>query len=351
MSTSDRNQHVCVVLLTGLGDVVHGLPLVNAIRDAKPHVRITWVAEPMPASFLAGHESIDHVVVYRRRDGIAGLRRLRSELRAGGPYDLTLNLNVYFKSVWPTLFSGAPRRMGFDRDRAFDGTWRASNERLAPRTRAHTADMFLEFAERLGIKVPNPEWRIRFTEEEIEEQKRLSDSLDGKPIATIVPASATTKKDWIAERWARVAESLSEDFGFSVVIAGGPGDREQAIGREIMAQSRAPVTWSMSDSVRHLTTVIGASSLVLAPDTGPVHIARALDVPVVGLYAHTNPWRVGPWRAFHDLWVDKYTEPGEQPDPSNRTPKWDRMPTITVNQVIDRITRAVTVYGVTRQPR
>jgi heptosyltransferase I len=175
--------------------------------------------------------------------------------------------------------------------------------------------------------------------------------MNGRPVATIVPATATIKKDWLAERWARIAEALESDYGFAVVIAGGPGDREQAVGREITARSAASITWAMSDSVRRLSYVIDGSDLVIAPDTGPVHIARALDVPVIGLYGHTNPWRVGPWRAYQDLWVDRYTEPGTAPDPSNRTPKWDRMPTITVDDVIARIEHAVAKYDVGRKAR
>ena len=349
MTTAERGDpHICVVLLTGLGDVVHGLPLINAIRDGRPGVKISWVAEPMPASFLRGHSSIDEVVVFRRRDGMSGLRDLWSTLR-GQRFDITLNLNVYVKSVWPTLLSRAPRRIGFDKGRSFEGVWLAANEHLEPRPRAHTADMFLEFADKLRIPVSKPEWRIELSQEEAREQAVFLGPLRERPIATIVPATATIKKDWVTERWAQVADSLEKDFGFSVVIGGGPGEREQAIGRDILARSTARTTWGMSDSVRRLTAIIAGSNLVLAPDTGPVHIARALGIPVVGLYAHTNPWRVGPWRAYEDLWVDHYTEPNERPDPANRTPKWDRMPTIAVTEVLERVQRAVDKYGAARQ--
>jgi heptosyltransferase I len=345
---SEQRPHFCIVLLTGLGDVVNGLPLVNAIRDAQPHARITWVVEPVPSGILEGHPSIDRIVTYRRRDGIRGLMPLWRDLRAGEPIDITVNLNVYFKSAWPTLFSRAPRRLGFGKDRAFEGVWLFSNEHLPQARRSHTADMFLEFARYLDVPAANPEWRITFSETEIEERARFLRELASRPIATIVPASATHKKDWMAERWAMVADSLERDFGFTVVLAGGPGEREQAIAREIINRSSATIHWGMSDSVRRLSWIVSASNLVLAPDTGPVHIARALDVPVIGLYGHTNPWRVGPWRAFQDLWVDNYTEPSKEPDPSNRSPKWNRMPTITVAQVLDKVQRAVDNYGVTR---
>jgi heptosyltransferase I len=341
-----ESPHFCMVLLTGLGDVVNGLPLVNAIRDAHPSARITWVAEPVPAQILEGHPSIDHVVVYRRREGLRGLFQLWRDLRSVPGIDITLNLNVYFKSAWPVIFSLARRRIGFGSDRAFEGVWLFSNERLPEKRRSHTADMFLEFAEHLDVEVGNPEWRIHLSESEQTAKSEFFAQLGHKPVATIVPASATHKKDWLAERWAMVADSLERDFGFAVVIAGGPGEREQAIARDIVKNSTAKIHWAMSDSVRRLAWIISGSNLLIAPDTGPVHIARAFDVPVIGIYGHTNPWRVGPWRKYEDLWVDNYTEPGEEPEPSNRTPKWDRMPAIQVEQVIEKIHLAVERYDV-----
>lgn len=337
--TALPSRHVRIVLLTGLGDVVNGLVLANALKDDDPTRRITWVVEPMPAPILAGHPSIDRIVVYRKKEGVRGIRRLARDLAEGPRPDVTLNLNVYFKSVWPTLLARAPRRLGFDRARSFDGVWLAANRRLPPRPRAHPVDMFLEFAAELGIAVPRPEWRIALSDEERAAQAAFFGE-SGRPVATLVAASANAKKDWPAERWAAVADALAHDFGFRVVLAGGPGEREQRIAREVMEVASVAPRWALGDSVRRLAWIVGGSDLVLAPDTGPVHVARAFGVPVIGLYGHTNPWRVGPWRAFEELWIDRYTDPGELPDPANFTPKLGRMETITVNDVLERVERA-----------
>ncbi|HZK79276.1 MAG TPA: glycosyltransferase family 9 protein [Gemmatimonadaceae bacterium] len=342
-------RHIRIVLLSGLGDAVHGLPLVNAIKDADPDVHITWVVEPMPSAILEGHDSIDRVVIYRRREGVRGVWQLRRDLGTAPTPDLTLNLNVYFKSIWPTIIHRSRRRLGFGRDRSFERVHLASNEHLPSRPWAHTADMFLEFADYLDVAPKQPEWRIRFTEQELRAQSEFFERFGGRPVATIVPASASIKKDWASDRWAEVASSLESDFGFRVVIAGGPGDREREIAREIVELSSAKIEWAMGDSVRRLAWIVGGSNLLVAPDTGPVHIARALGVPVVGIYGHTNPWRVGPWHAYSDLWVDHYTPVGSQPDPTNRTPKWDVMPTIQASEVIQKIAVAVERYGVIRE--
>lgn len=340
---------VCVVLLTGLGDVVHGLPVVTAMRDAGFARHVTWVAEPMPAQLLAHHPCVDDVVVYRRRDGVAGVRALAGDLaarrRAGGAFDVTLDLNVYFKSVWPLLLSGARRRVTFERGRAKDGIWLAATETLAPRPRAHTQDMFLEFLAHLGVPHHAPsapgDWRLTLSAAERAAQRDWVAGRTGRPIAAIVPASAIDRKDWPAERWAAVAGALAGDFGYEVAVVGGPGARETAMARTIVERAGVPVTWAMGDGVRRVAWVLDACALVLAPDTGPLHVARALGVPVIGLYGHTNPWRVGPYRTDPALWVDAYTDPGAAPDPSRfDPPPDDRMARITVAEVLARVARA-----------
>jgi heptosyltransferase I len=332
-------ERICMVLLTGLGDVIHGLPVVNALKDDDPARRITWVVEPMPSAALLHHPSVDEVVVYRKKEGVRGVLELRRAL-AGRRFDLALNLNVYAKSAWPTLLSRAPARLGFGRDRARDGTWLAANRHLPPGPRRHTQDLFLEFLDHLQVPHGEPEWRIAFTAEERREQAAFFAPLRDRPVVAIVPATANAPKDWLADRWARVVDALAADFGWRTVLVGGPGAREQAVAREIVARASAAPVWALGDSVRRLMWGVDGADLVIAPDTGPVHIARALGVPVIGLYGHTNPWRVGPYRAWEALWVDAYTDPGAEPDPSAFDSKQGRMERITVEDVLERAERA-----------
>lgn len=333
-------RHVCIVLLTGLGDVIHGLPVVNALRRAWPETRITWVVEPMPAGILQPHGAIDDVIVYEKKAGLAGVLDLRRRM-ARERFDLAINFNIYFKSIFATLFSRAHERWTFGRDRARDGVWLAGNRALPARPRRHTQDMFLEFVSALGVDPYPLEWRLEITATEREQQRRFIEELDGRRAVALVPASANVKKDWPAEHYVAVVNAIEHDLGARAVLVGGPGAREVSAARSIQERSAAAPLWMMGDGVRRLIWIMDACAAAVAPDTGPLHIARALGTPVVGLFGHTNPWRVGPYRAYEHLWIDAYTEPGEAPDPSNWTPKLGRMETIEPRAVIEKVELAL----------
>ncbi len=332
-----------MVLLTGLGDVIHGLPVANALKRADPSTRITWVVEPMPAPVLDAHPAIDEVVVFEKRRGLPGVLDLREKMSRLRP-DVTLNFNIYFKSVFPTLFSGAARRVGFDRDRARDLTWLVANERV-PGLRRHTQDMFLELLGPLGIDPEPLEWRLEPTAAERERQAAFFAVFE-RPVVGIVPTSAHRAKDWVPGRWAALVDTLDREFGFDSVLLGGPSELEQAVAQEIHSAARAKPVLAMGDGIRPLLWRIHGLDLLIAPDTGPLHMARAMSVPVVGLYGHTNPWRVGPYGKYEDLWVDRYNDPGAAPDPSIADPRHGRMERITVPDVAQRVQVAVDRYGV-----
>lgn len=325
-----------IVLLTGLGDVVHGLPIVNAIKLASPSTHITWIVEPVAAGILRPHPSVDDVIVFHKKQGIAGVRRLRREMSARH-FDIVLNFNIYFKSAWPVLFSRAKRRIGFGRERARDGVWLLANEHLPAGPRRHTQDMFLEFLDALNV-APGPlQWLIPITASERLDQEAFMSGLRDRPIIGVVTASANHNKDWPADRYPKLVDALIEQFNAHVLLLGGPGEREQAVARHVMDNTRNKPVWGLGDSIRRLVWMIEGCNLIIAPDTGPVHIARALEVPVIGLYGHTNPWRVGPYRKYEDLWIDAYNDSGQAPDASLFNPKAGRMDLITAEAILEKV--------------
>jgi heptosyltransferase I len=334
---------VCIVCLGSIGDAVWSLPVVNALKDDRPERRVTMVVEPKGEPIVRGHAAIDDVIVFHRRRGTRGVLDLWQQMRRRR-FDVTLNLYHLGKSIPPTLFSRSPVRVGLDRHRVQDLVWLASNVRIPATPRAHTQEQALSFLEFLEIRTAGPRWDLELSEDETAEQARFFEQFAERPVVAVVPASASYKKDWIADRYATVINALERDYNFRTMLIGGPGDRETAIARDISEKSNVAPVMAMADGIRRLLWLIDGSDLVIAPDTGPVHVARALNVPVIGLYAHTNPWRVGPYRAFEELWVDRYTEPDEAPDPSNATPKFGRMDQISVADVMEKVELAHQKY-------
>src|SRR6188474_2092453 len=121
---------VCIVMMSAVGDAVHVLPVVNAIKRHRPTARITWVLQPGPASLVRGHSAVDDIVIFERSLGWRAFASVRRELQKRR-FDLLMDLQVYFKAGVVTALSGAPVRLGFDRPRARDFNWLFTNKRIA----------------------------------------------------------------------------------------------------------------------------------------------------------------------------------------------------------------------------
>ena len=296
---------MCLVLLSGIGDVVHGLPLVNALKRDDPKRHVTWIVERTPSALLDPQPAVDSVVHFDRRRGLKDVLRLRNELR-GREFDVVLDAGIYFKSGIPTFLARANHKIGFGRDRAADLIWLLHDRRLPPRGPRHRQEMYLELVEYVGIDPLPLEWGLVITEEERGAQRGFFAGRGADRVAGIVTTTAMPPKDWPPERFAAVATSLERDHGFRVVLLGGPGAREEERARRVAAETEADLVWALGPDLRRLIYLIDGCDLLVAPDTGPLHIARALETPVVGLYGHTNPRLAGPYGLYEDLVIDRY---------------------------------------------
>lgn len=327
-------ERVCIVMMSAVGDVVHVLPVINAIKRARPATHITWVLQPGPSMLVKNHRSVDEVILFDRRKGIAAMREVIRALRAR-KFDLLLDLQVYFKAGLISAFSGAPRRLGFDRARARDANWLFTSERIRAHPVQHVQDQYFEFLRHLGIDPEPVEWCLSPRPEEREWQETFRAQFD-RPIASIVVATSKPEKDWIPERWAEVCDILLEKHGLQPVLVGGDTERERAAAEKIIASSRARPYSALGSGLRKLVSILDASDLVLAPDTGPLHISVALGRPVISLIGYTDPRRTGPYRHYHDLIIDAFHNVGEA-GPVTMATKQGRMQRITVADVAEKL--------------
>lgn len=345
-SPSSNLQNIVIVMLSALGDAVHVLPVVNALKRANPDCRITWIIQPVPHRLVKDHPAVDEFILFQRRKGLDAWRSF-ADLRgamAGRRFDLLLGLQVYFKAGVITALTPADVKLGFDRRRARDMNWLFTNERITPHPTQHVQDQYFEFVRHLGVDPEPVEWRIGPRGGEVDAQRAFFERLD-RPACALVVGTSKPAKNWAPERYAELCDALHADFGLQPMLVGGPSAIERAAADQILRATSAPVIDALGDSVRRLVWLLDGSALVVSPDTGPLHIARALDTPVVGLYGYTNPKRYGPYRKYEDLVVDGYARyPGEDYPPSMEY-REDGMGRVTVAAVLENVGLALDRYG------
>lgn len=327
---------VLIVMMSAVGDAVHVLPVVNALKRHSPHTRITWVLQPGPATLVRGHPNVDEIIVFDRSAGWRAFADVRRAL-ASRHFDVALALQVYFKAGVVTGFARADMKLGFDRVRARDLNWLWTTHRIPPSTGRHVQDQYFEFLTALGVPHEPVTWGLGPWPDERGWQTEFFSAIR-RPAAALVIATSKPQKDWSPDRWAEVVDRLSGDHGLQPILVGGRSPREVEAERVIMERATHPPISALGSGLRRLVAILDGSALVIAPDTGPLHIAVALQRPVISLIGYTNPKRTGPYRAYHDLIVDAYGNPGEEYAISMENRR-DRMPLITVDAVMEKVRR------------
>jgi heptosyltransferase I len=342
--TGKPPREICIVMLSAIGDAVHVLPVASALKRTWPECRITWVIQPAPYALVAGHPAIDDFVLFRRRRGWSAWRSFLEVRRAirGRSFDLLLGLQVYFKAGLVTATADAKVKLGFDWTRARDAQWLFTNRRIPKHEPQHVQDQYFEFLNFIGIDPSPVRWGIELSDEERSAQRSFYAQID-RPACGIVVGTSKQEKNWSVAGYARLLETLEDTHGLQPVIVGSPARSERQLAEEIIRETRATPINALGDNLRRLVWLIEGAALLVSPDTGPLHISRALDTPVVSLFGYTNPKRTGPYRAFEDLVVDGYAE--YEGEPYQITPRYrDGMKRVTTERVLDKVALAMTKY-------
>jgi heptosyltransferase I len=345
MPSTEPPGDICVVMSSALGHALQVLPVLNALKRAWPTSRITWVVQPLPYLLARDHPAVDRFIVFQRRKGIGGWRSFRDATRQlrERRFDLLLSLQVYAKAGLLAGLARADVKLGFDRARARDLNWLVTSQKIAPRPVQHVQDQYFEFLHHLGVDPEPVEWGIPIHDDERAAQRRFFDQLD-RPACAIVVGTSKLEKNWAPDRYIRLLDALEADFGMTPVLVGGPSAVEREIADAVLSGARARVLDMLGADVRRLVWLLDGASLVVSPDTGPLHLARALDTPVVGLYGYTNPKRYGPYRKYEDLVVDGYARhPGED-YPASMRYRRDGMARVQVEDVLEKVARARARY-------
>jgi heptosyltransferase-1 len=295
---------ILLIKLSSLGDVIHALPTLEAVRSLYPEGHITWLVEDTNAPVLARHPALDEVwpVPRPRLESGRFLKNISELLRAArrlreDPFDLVIDLQGLLKSAFWVALSRGKRKVGYDRTREF--SYLALTERLPPfDSEAHAVWRYLNVARHLGAQDTPPRFRLGLKLPE--DLSHLLPPEVGQPLAILHPGARWPTKLWPTAQWARLAEWLARDKGFQVVITGSPGDREMV--GEIVAQAEVTlINLAGRTSLAELAALLQKARLAVTTDTGPMHLAAALGTPVVALFGPTAPWRTGPFGRGHEV--------------------------------------------------
>ncbi|NOY68365.1 MAG: glycosyltransferase family 9 protein [Deltaproteobacteria bacterium] len=342
-------KRICLVRTSALGDTVHALALANAIKRGYPEASLTWILQDLPHDMVCRQPAIDRFITFDRNADLKTWRKFLFRLRKEAPYDLAIIPQASAKVSLIAMFLPAKVKLGFNFSRAREFHWLMTNAHIPARPMQHVQDQFFEFSDFLGIEKEPVCWDFCFTDMERKWQNDFFTAIK-KPAVGFVIASSSIEKDWPTASFARVMDHVA-NLGYAPVIIGGPGRSEAEIAERISGLCRHAPILALEKPIRHTMLQLAGCSLVVAPDTGPLHMAVALNVPTIGMYGYSNPGRCGPYRRFHDLLIDFYNEPEKEDAPITRKTRPGRMRMITPEMVIDKIEYGLEKYGTTPHDR
>jgi heptosyltransferase-1 len=287
-------RRVLIIKPSAIGDIVHAMPALARLRKLWPEAKISWLVTPAYASLVENHPMIDEVILFDRNllgrvwyspSALASLVRFIRDLHRR-KFDLVVDFQGLLRSGWVGLATGAPHRIGFANAR--EGAVFFYTKRVdCSWENDHAVERYLKIAAALGC----PDGPVEFPLAVDEADRAIIAALvpAGRPYAVLLPGTNWATKRWPVERFAALVEPLRSRFGLDTIVAGGKDDVE--LTRQIPAQ----IDLTGKLNLRQTTALLERAQLVVANDTGPMHLAAALGRPLVTPYGPTSPQRTGPY--------------------------------------------------------
>jgi lipopolysaccharide heptosyltransferase I len=276
---------ILIVRLSALGDIVHAVPALAALRRGLPSARIDWVVDARYREIVDLVRGLDTRISVdpsrNRRDLPGVVRRLRAER-----YDVALEFQGLIKSAVLARFSKADRVVGFERAalRERAAAWFYDEYVQAPRS-DHIVERNLRLASALGVDASHVTFPLEIPQ--------------GPPIegiyALLNAGAAWPNKRWPPERFGALAAWLRERHGVESVVLWGPQEIDRA--RAVVQASAGAARLAPPTKIADVLALARGARLMVSGDTGPLHLAAAVGTPIVGLYGPTSPARNGPWRS------------------------------------------------------
>lgn len=299
--TVTNSSRILITRLSHLGDCVLTLPLASAIRAHAPGAKIAWIVEKPGQQLLADHSAIDELIAVssgwlkRPRQ----LMAIRKQLRAFAP-DVCIDPQSLIKSSVLAWLSGAKRRIGFGQPIGRELAPYLNTELVVPETE-HLTDRTLGLLAPLDISIPDQaNFDLPHFEEAAKQNRPFLDSHHlGCDFAVINPGAGWASRRWPPRRYGAIARYLGQTHQIPSVVAWA-GDDEQAMANEIIQRSGGHGILAPKTNLQRLTELLRRAAFYVGSDTGPMHIAAAVNTPCIALYGPTMPTRSGAYGDRHE---------------------------------------------------
>lgn len=282
---------ICILRLSAIGDVCNAISVVQMIQAQWPTTQITWIMGRLEAQLVADLPGIE-VLIFDKKNGVKGYINIWKLLQRR-QFDALLHMQTALRASVISLGIKAKYRLGFDEQRSSDLQSLFINHKVPSPNETHVLDGFKAFALALGVADAPLTWNIPLSQQALD---WATQQINGQKTVVIVPAASKAFKNWNAEGYADVIEYLSAQ-GVQVILAGSPAVIEVELAADIcQLTGNKAINLVGKSSLKEMLALLQEAKLVIAPDTGPAHMANAVDTPVIGLYAHHNPERTGPYK-------------------------------------------------------
>ena len=287
------DQRFLIVRLGSLGDVVHAIPAVAALRARHPNARIDWIVDPRYADLVGMVDGVDRVIPFDPRAGWGQLLTTARQLRREG-YDAAIDLQGLIKSAVLARASGAQRTIGFSRaDLREPLAVLLYTETQEAGDASHVIHKGLTLMRAVGVNQPVVTFPLK-----------LQPPKPGGYVL-INPGAAWPNKRWPPERFGALAGAIRERHGLRSVVLWGPG--EEAAASAVVAASRGAAEQAPPTRIADIVAIAKAATLMVSGDTGPLHIGAAVGTPIVALFGPTRAERNGPWSAA-DISISRFDQ-------------------------------------------
>lgn len=287
-------QRILLIKPSALGDIVHTLPVLRLLRRRFPDAHLTWLVSPAFKSLIEKHPDLNDTMLFDRRrlgglahgeDGVSSAIELALELQHR-QFDLVIDLQGLLRTALVAWSTHAPVRVGFAYAR--EGASLAYTHRIAtPHPERHALDRYLDVADALGCGRGPVEFDFGVPESD---RNVVSGLLRDLPrFAVILPGTNWATKRWPTAHFSALSERIRDELGLRVVVAGA----SDAV--PLAAQIPHDLNLAGRTTIPQLVDLLARASLVIANDSGPMHIAAALNRPLVTIFGPTNPVRTGPY--------------------------------------------------------